>query len=87
MAEKELDSEFLATYEKEENWAEAHGISQRTVKRYRALPDGLPFLIFGGWVWIPKEAGREWIASRIQRRNPRRSRCRHAPQAEQGAAA
>lgn len=51
----ERDPEFLATYEKEEDWAEAHGISQRTAKRYRALPNGLPFLVFGGWVWIPKD--------------------------------
>ena len=72
MSNKALDPEFLALYEKEEDWAEAHGISQRTASRYRALPNGLPFLIFGGWVWIPKREGLEWIANRVQRRNPRR---------------
>jgi hypothetical protein len=74
MSEKELDPEFLATYEREDCWAKAHGISQRTAKRYRALPNGLPFLFFGGWVWIPKREGREWIASRVKRRIPRRRR-------------
>jgi hypothetical protein len=69
-----LDPDFLTTYEKESDWAEAHGISQRTVARYRALPTGLPFLIWGGFVWIPKREGREWIASRIKRRNQRRPR-------------
>jgi hypothetical protein len=69
-----LDPNFLANYEKEADWAEAHGISQRTAARYRALPSGLPFLIFGGWVWIPKREGREWIANRVQRRNPPRRR-------------
>lgn len=72
MSNKASDPEFLALYEKEEDWAEAHGISQRTASRYRALPKGLPFLIFGGWVWIPKREGREWIANRVQHRNPRR---------------
>jgi hypothetical protein len=78
-----LDSDFLAEYEKEADWAESHGISQRTAARYRAL--GLPFLRFGGFVWIPKREGREWIASRVKRRNPRR-RPRQAITAEIGAA-
>jgi len=64
-----LDPDFLAEYEKESDWAEGHGISQR----YRAL--GLPFLTFGGWVWIPKREGRQWIAGLVKRRrNPRRQR-------------
>jgi hypothetical protein len=70
-----LDPDFLAQYERESDWAKAHGISQRTAARYRALPNGLPFLFFGGWVWIPKREGQEWIASRVKRRrNPRRQR-------------
>jgi len=67
-----LDSDFLTEYERESDWAESHGISQRTAARYRSL--GLPFLTFGGYVWIPKREGREWIASRVKRRNPRRRR-------------
>ena len=70
MPSEASDSDFLASYEKESDWAEGHGISQRTVKRYRAL--GLPFLIFGGWVWIPKQEGQNWIAARIKRPNPLR---------------
>jgi len=54
MSEKALDPNFLAEYERESEWAPGHGISQRTASRYRALPNGLPFLIFGGSVWIPK---------------------------------
>ena len=85
MSNRKLDPEFLALYDTEKDWAEAHGISQRTASRYRAQPNGLPFLVFGGWVWIPKREGREWIASRVQRRNPR-SRRRQASQAEHSAA-
>jgi hypothetical protein len=72
MSEEGLDPDFLAEYEKEADWAHGHGISQRTAARYRAL--GLPFLFFGGFVWIPKREGREFIASRIKRRNPHRQR-------------
>jgi hypothetical protein len=63
----ELDAEFLAQYSRESDWAKAHGITQRTVARYRDR--GLPFLFFGGWIWIPRREGDEWIASRVKRRN------------------
>ena len=85
MSETALDPNFLAEYERAAEWAQGHGISHRTSARYRALPNGLPFLIFGGSIWIPKREGREWIASRVQRRNPR-SRRRQASQAEHSAA-
>jgi hypothetical protein len=87
MSERALDPEFLAEYEKEADWAEGHGISQRTASRYRALPNGLPFLFFGGFVYIPKREGREWIASRVKRRrNPRRQRQLVERQSEAAAA-
>jgi hypothetical protein len=77
MSSENLDPDFLAEYDKESNWAKGHGISQRTAKRYREL--GLPFLIFGGLVWIPRREGRAWIASRVKRRNPRRQRRQAIP--------
>jgi hypothetical protein len=82
---KIIDPDFLADFEKEADWAAGHGISQRTASRYRALPNGLPFLFFGGYVWIPKREGREWIASRVKRHNLRRQR-HQAITAEIGAA-
>ena len=69
---KPLDPEFLNQYERETTWAPAQGITYRTCKRYR--DQGMPFLNWGGCVFIPKREAREWIASRIQRRNPRRRR-------------
>jgi hypothetical protein len=68
----ELDPEFLAQYTRESDWAKAHGLCQRTVARYRG--QGLPFMFFGGWIWIPRVEGDEWIASRVKRRNFRRHR-------------
>jgi hypothetical protein len=73
---KASDAAFLAEYEKEADWAESHGISQRTAARYRAV--GLPFLTFGGVIWIAKREGREWIASRVKRRNSTRRQKRQA---------
>jgi hypothetical protein len=72
-----LDADFLAEFEREDAWAEGHGVCQRTVARYRAL--GLPYLFLGGWIWIPKREGRAWIASRVKRRNaPRRRKTAQA---------
>jgi hypothetical protein len=71
MSERVLDADFLAEYHREDEWAEAHGVCQRPVARYRAL--GLPYLTFGGFVWIHKAGGRKWIANRVKRRNPRRT--------------
>jgi hypothetical protein len=74
---KIVDADFLNDYEKEADWAAGHGVSQRTAARYRQL--GLPYLTFGGFVWIPKQAGREWIAGRVKRRNPPRRQRRAIP--------
>jgi hypothetical protein len=79
------DSDFLSEYEKESAWAEGHGVSQRTVARYREL--GLPHLFFGGYIWIPKREGREWIAGRVRRRNPSRRRRQAAAATQDSAAA
>jgi hypothetical protein len=86
MSEKALDPDFLAEYEKESEWAEGHGVHQRTVARYRAL--GLPYVLFGGFIWVHKRGGREWIASRVKRRNTRsRGRQTRSAQSEASAAA
>ena len=77
---KIVNSDFLADYEKEADWAEGHGISQRTAARYRAI--GLPYLTFAGFVWIHRRGGKEWIASRVKRRNPPRRRRQAATSAE-----
>jgi hypothetical protein len=81
---KALDQNFLDEFEREDDWAEGHGVCQRTVARYRAL--GLPYLFLGGWIWIHKRGAGEWIASRVKRRNPARRRRQAASAAEISAA-
>jgi hypothetical protein len=67
-------SDFQDEYTLEEEWAAKRSISQRTVARYRQLPNGLPFLVFGGRIYIPNREGDEWIRSMIRRPNRSRGR-------------
>jgi hypothetical protein len=74
------DTDFLTEYQKEADWARSHGVSQRTVARYREL--GLPYLDLK-FIWIHKRGGQEWLASRVKRRrNPPRRRRQAATSAE-----
>jgi hypothetical protein len=66
------DQSILAGYIREDKFATAANISIRTSARYRAQPDGLPFVTFGGHVYIPVAAAREWLRSRVKHPNPRR---------------
>jgi hypothetical protein len=84
MSKKEpLDPEFLEKYERESTWAPSVGTTQRTSKRYR--DQGMPWLFWGGIVYIPRSEGSEYIASRVKRRNPRRPRRAIAAATEIGA--
>ena len=74
------DADFLEKYQRESDWAPAQGITQRTCKRYR--DQGMPYLEWGGCVFIPKAEAAEWIAGRIKRRNPPRRRRQSAATAE-----
>ena len=77
---KPLDPDFLNTYERESTWAPAQGISYPTSRRYRR--QGMPYLMWGGCVYVPKAEAREWIAAQIQRRKPPRRKRQSAPTAE-----
>jgi hypothetical protein len=56
------DSEFAALLD----------VTQRTLTNYDKL--GLPYAEVGGHKYRPRNEGLAWVAGRIQRRNPRRSR-------------
>ena len=64
-----LSDEYVA----EDDWASAHNVNRRTVKRYRDEPDGLPYVRFGGRIFIHNPSAREWLLRRTKRPNPRRS--------------
>jgi hypothetical protein len=63
---------ILEGYVFEADFAKANGICRRTVAAYRSKPDGLPFVRFGGKVWIPVDKARKWLETREQDPNPRR---------------
>jgi hypothetical protein len=64
---------ILDGYQFEGDFATDCGVTRRTVWRYRQEPDGLPWVQFGGKVYINIEGGKKWLARRARQRNPRRS--------------
>ena len=65
-------SGILDGYDPEPEFAEAAKIGRRTSERYRAMQDGLPYVVFGGKIYIPREEAKEWLRSRIKHPNQRR---------------
>lgn len=63
-----------------ENWLDGYltqaevakmfGVTERCIRKWMNLPDGLPFVTVGRRTYIPGQRGKEWLASRIQQRNP-----------------
>jgi hypothetical protein len=51
----------------EDDFARDHNLNRRTVWRYRKEQDGLPYVMFGGKVWIPIEEAKQWLHRRIRR--------------------
>jgi hypothetical protein len=49
---------FLEEYQLEAEWSAEHEVNPRTAARYRKLPDGLPFLEFGGQDLHPETGSR-----------------------------
>jgi hypothetical protein len=61
---------FGADFQFEEDWCREHGnIHRATARRYRNQPNGLPFLVFGGKIFIPRCEGHEWLLNRVRRLN------------------
>ena len=63
---------ILDGYVPEEDFAAAHDVNPRTVARYRNQPDGLPYVKWGGRVFIDVNGARKWLAKKTIRRNQRR---------------
>ena len=64
---------ILEDYEPEADFAKAHRLHPRTVARYRTEPDGIPWLEFGGRIYIHIPGAKEWLARRVRRNKPRRA--------------
>jgi hypothetical protein len=67
-------STILADFDLQEHFARNNGpISERSCKRYRDQPDGLPYLEWGGRIYIgPRSEARAWLMRRVRRPNPLR---------------
>lgn len=64
---------ILEGYTEHGLWSEANNISARTTARYRNQPDGLPWVEFGGKIYIPNDEAAAWLKSRVKRPNKRRA--------------
>lgn len=62
----------LEGFQHEADFAKAAKISQRTVARYRNRIDGLPYVEFGGKIYIPVAEARLWLSAKVKRPNPSR---------------
>jgi hypothetical protein len=58
---------------------QAGGVTDRTGRSWDQL--GCPFIYIGNKKFRPRDAGLNWLASRIQQRNPRRTALRAARKA------
>ena len=52
-----VDDPLSDDFELEEVWAKRYRITRKTAARYRNKPNGLPFLSWGGRIWIPEKRG------------------------------
>ena len=62
---------ILDGYALEEEFARDNKISKRTVAEYRKQPNGLPFTVWAGKIYIPVGPARGYLAARIRHPNPR----------------
>jgi hypothetical protein len=70
-----MDAKLLTDeYTEEKKFAEDNNVHQRTVARYRNQPDGLPYVMWGGRVFIHVPRARQWLESRVRHLNPSRER-------------
>jgi hypothetical protein len=83
MAALDNDSDLLVIhgkrYWKQRRWSRDKKINIRTTARHRQL--GLPWLYWGGEIYIPEDEGDAYIASRVKRRNLPRNKSRRQHQA------
>jgi hypothetical protein len=66
----------LEGYETKAEHAAALGVCEKTIDRWCAEPDGLPFTSAGRWRLFRREWTAEWLGSRKQQKNARAQRGR-----------
>jgi hypothetical protein len=57
---------LLDDYQPQAEFAKEHNVAERTVNRYRNLPNGLPWMYFGGKVYIHIPGAKEWLQRRVR---------------------
>jgi hypothetical protein len=73
LTSSEGGASVLAGYTEQAVWSRINKVSTRSTARYRNLPDGLPWVEFGGRIYIPNSEAAAWLKSRIRHPNKRRA--------------
>jgi hypothetical protein len=63
---------ILDEYAPEKEFAAANRVSQRTLARYRNMPDGIPWMLWNGQVHIHIPGARDFVARRVKHPNQTR---------------
>jgi hypothetical protein len=63
---------ILEDFQPQVEFATEHNVSEHTIARYRSEPEGLPYAVFGGKIFIHIPGARKWMAKRIRHRAPLR---------------
>lgn len=66
------DTGILTGYLEQAEFARTHRIATRTVARYRNRANGLPWVAFGGKVFIPIQEAGDWLKGQVKRPNQKR---------------
>lgn len=65
-------SNLLSEYLNRDQLAAELRVTPRTISRWQAMPDGLPYTTLGGRILYRIPSVQAWISAREQRPNPRR---------------
>lgn len=63
----------LGEFTDKKNLSKSLGVTPRTIDRWCAMPDGLPFISIQKKRFFRIEGVREWLRARERRPNPRRA--------------
>src|SRR5271156_82089 len=66
------EPDLLADYILEPDLAKQWKVTERTLRRYRHMPNGLPYLLLGGSIYYRIQSAAAWLASLEKRPNPRK---------------
>ena len=66
-----MTDDILSEYQSQAEAAREGRVSERTIARKRREPDGIPWMEWGGKVYVHRDGYRDYLARRIHRNGRR----------------